>query len=94
MLRTLLVFAVLVPALCAAAFNRFPALLLYLWFALFRSQEWASRDISSLRLSLVSDLLPLVLSLIRPLVLAWPRCAVFRRPGGAFGDNNGYLLRT
>ena len=43
--------------LIAALSSRFGALLAYLWFALFRPQEWMWLDISSLRLSLVLGLL-------------------------------------
>lgn len=39
--------------MCAALTNRFAALLLYLWFALFRPQDWLWMDITSLRLSMV-----------------------------------------
>jgi probable O-glycosylation ligase (exosortase A-associated) len=43
--------------LATAVSSRFGALLVYLWFALFRPQEWMWIDISSLRLSLVLGLL-------------------------------------
>jgi putative inorganic carbon (HCO3(-)) transporter len=60
MLRTVFVFAILVPGLVAALGNRFAALLLYLWYALFRPQEWMWWDISSLRPSLVLGMLLVV----------------------------------
>ena len=53
LLRSLFVLAILVPGMCAALTNRFAALLLYLWFALFRPQDWLWMDITSLRLSMV-----------------------------------------
>jgi putative inorganic carbon (HCO3(-)) transporter len=53
LLRSLFVLAILVPGLAAAVFNRFAALLLYLWFALFRPQDWLWMDITRFRLSMV-----------------------------------------
>lgn len=53
MLRTLLVISIIVPGMIAALRDRFHALLLYLWFALFRPQEWLWIDVTALRLSLV-----------------------------------------
>jgi putative inorganic carbon (hco3(-)) transporter len=53
LLRSLFVLAILVPGMAAALTNRFAALLLYLWFALFRPQDWLWMDISRLRLSMV-----------------------------------------
>lgn len=64
MLRTLLVLAILVPGIFRAAFDRFSALMLYIWFALFRPQEWVYWDIESLRLSLVIGVMLLVPSLL------------------------------
>ena len=52
MLRTLLIFAILVPGIIFALTDRYKALLLYLWWAFFRPQEWIWFNISSLRLSL------------------------------------------
>ncbi len=69
MLRTLFVFGIIIPGIVAALSNRFAGLLLYLWFALFRPQEFAWVDFSSLRLSLVVGLIlvvPALLSGIRP----------------------------
>lgn len=60
MLRTLLVLVILIPGLTAAVASRFAALLTYLWFALFRPQEWLWVDISALRLSLVLSLLVVI----------------------------------
>lgn len=53
MIRLLIVSLVVALGLGASAFSRFAALLLYLWFAFFRPQEWVSIDITSLRLSMV-----------------------------------------
>jgi putative inorganic carbon (hco3(-)) transporter len=53
MLRTAFVALILIPGLAAAFFSRFSALLLYVWFAMFRPQEWLWIDISELRLSFV-----------------------------------------
>jgi probable O-glycosylation ligase (exosortase A-associated) len=53
MLRLALVFGIVFLGLGASFYSRFAALLLYLWFAFFRPQEWMWVDISSLRLSLV-----------------------------------------
>ena len=65
MLRTLLVFAILVPGVVLSLRSRYVALLMYLWFAMFRPQDWMWVDVTSLRLSLVLGLLlvvPAVLS--------------------------------
>ena len=59
-LRSLLIIAIMVPGVFIALFSRFFALQLYLWFALFRPQEWLWVDISQLRLSLVLGLILLV----------------------------------
>jgi putative inorganic carbon (hco3(-)) transporter len=50
--------------LVGAAVSRFYALLLYLWFALFRPQEWVWFDISSLRLSLILGIILVVPSIL------------------------------
>jgi len=60
MLRTIFVLIILIPGLAAALGSRFAALLVYLWFALFRPQEWIWIDITALRLSLVLSLLVVV----------------------------------
>ncbi len=60
MLRTLLVLIVLIPGLAAALVSRYAALLVYLWFAMFRPQEWLWVDITGLRLSLVLSLLVVI----------------------------------
>jgi len=60
----LLVMAILIPGICAAAFNRFYALLLYFWFALFRPQEWVWWDLSGLRVSLVIGILLVLPSVV------------------------------
>lgn len=63
LLRSLFVLAILVPGIAAALFNRVAALLVYLWFALFRPQDWLWIDVTSLRLSLLLGVLLLVPSL-------------------------------
>jgi probable O-glycosylation ligase (exosortase A-associated) len=52
MLRAILVFTILAVGVGAGMGSRFSALLLYLWFALFRPQEFLWIDISSLHPSL------------------------------------------
>jgi probable O-glycosylation ligase (exosortase A-associated) len=52
--------AILIPGFFAALRNRYVALLMYLWFALFRPQDWMWFDITSLRLSMVFGLMLLV----------------------------------
>ena len=56
--------AIFVPGFYAALRSRYAALLMYLWFALFRPQEWIWIDITSLRLSLVLGLVLLGPSLL------------------------------
>jgi putative inorganic carbon (hco3(-)) transporter len=51
--RSLLIISIIVPGMIAGLRDRFPALLLYLWFALFRPQEWLWIDVTALRLSLI-----------------------------------------
>jgi putative inorganic carbon (hco3(-)) transporter len=53
MLRSLFVLAILGPGIYGALRSRYLALLVYLWFALFRPQEWIWIDITSLRLSML-----------------------------------------
>src|SRR5262245_2349159 len=60
MLRSLFILAILVPGLLAAVRSRYAALIMYLWFALFRPQDWLWIDINSLRLSLVIGVLLLI----------------------------------
>src|SRR6185295_10396042 len=64
MLRTIFIFAILVPGILLALTDRYKALLLYLWFALFRPQEWVWFDISNLRLSLILGLILVIPSLL------------------------------
>src|SRR5688572_7361764 len=52
MLRAILVFSILGIGFVAAVYSRFAALLLYLWFALFRPQEFLWFDISAWQPSL------------------------------------------
>jgi probable O-glycosylation ligase (exosortase A-associated) len=53
MLRLTFLLAVVVFGLCAATVDAFYGLLLYLWFAYFRPQEWVWVDVTALRLSLI-----------------------------------------
>ena len=69
MLRALIVLSILVPGSVAAFRDRFAALLLYLWFALFRPQEWLWMDVTSLHLSLILGLLFLIPCLVTGV---WP----------------------
>ena len=64
MLRSLLVLAVLVPGFFAALMDGYAGLLMYLWFALFRPQDWLWIDITSLRVSMVLGIVMLGRSLI------------------------------
>ena len=64
MLRSLLIVAILIPGVVAAVRSRFAALLLYIWFALFRPQEWLWVDTTSLRLSLMIGMLFVVPCLV------------------------------
>jgi len=68
MLRSLFILAILVPGLLAAVRSRYAALLLYLWFALFRPQDWLWIDINRLRLSLVIGVLLLVPGIVSGIV--------------------------
>src|SRR2546428_8066173 len=58
--RTLFVMSILVPGLFMALRDRFKALLLYLWFAFFRPQDWMWLDISALKPSLALGLVLIV----------------------------------
>ncbi|MEP7304812.1 MAG: O-antigen ligase family protein [Acidobacteriota bacterium] len=64
MLRTILVLLILVPGIVRALWDRYAALLLYLWFAFFRPQDWMWIDVTGLRLSLFLGLLLLFPSLL------------------------------
>lgn len=65
MLRLILVGSVLAIGLVASVVSRFAALLLYVWFALFRPQEWLwTNAMADLRLSLVVALLLIVPSVL------------------------------
>ncbi len=55
---------ILIPGIVAGLFSRFAALQLYLWFALFRPQEWLWIDVSQLRLSLLIGLLLVIPSVL------------------------------
>jgi putative inorganic carbon (hco3(-)) transporter len=64
MLRTLFILAILAVGTGAAIYSRFGALLLYLWFAIFRPQEWVWVDLSSLHLSLIIGFVFVIPSLL------------------------------
>jgi probable O-glycosylation ligase (exosortase A-associated) len=64
MLRSLFVLGILALGLVCSVVSRFAALLTYVWFALFRPQEFLWMDVSSWRLSLVIGLLLLIPSLL------------------------------
>jgi len=64
MLRNLIVMSILVPGFFLALKDRFNALLLYLWFAFFRPQDWMYFDISVLKPSLVLGLVLIVPSIL------------------------------
>lgn len=64
MLRSLFVFCIVLWGVYGTARSAFGALLFYLWFALFRPQEWLWVDISGYRPSLVVGLLLVVRCLI------------------------------
>src|SRR4029079_11418681 len=64
MLRSLFILAILVPGLLASVRSRYAALVMYLWFALFRPQDWLWIDITSLRISLVLGALLLLPGLV------------------------------
>lgn len=65
MLRLLFVGGILAVGLAASLWSRFAALLTYVWFALFRPQEWLwTGGVESLRLSLAVALLLIVPSLL------------------------------
>ena len=64
MLRTLFILSILVPGFFLSLKNRYVALLMYLWFALFRPQDWMWIDITSLRLSLLLGIILTVPALL------------------------------
>ena len=68
-MRATLVILIVAAGLLLSLRSRFIALLLYLWFALFRPQEWTWGAIESLRLSMVTGL-----ALVVPALLTgvWP----------------------
>jgi putative inorganic carbon (hco3(-)) transporter len=53
MLRLIFVSIILIGGFAAMTVNRFAALLLYLWYAIFRPETWIWYDIAGLRLSLI-----------------------------------------
>jgi putative inorganic carbon (HCO3(-)) transporter len=63
-LRSLLILCIFVPGFYAALRSRYWALLMYLWFALFRPQDWIWVDITNLRLSMLLGVVLLVPALL------------------------------
>jgi probable O-glycosylation ligase (exosortase A-associated) len=68
MLRTLFVFGIILPGVMAALYSRMAGLCLYIWFALFRPEEWMWIDIRPYRPSLILGLLVLLPSLIQGII--------------------------
>ncbi len=64
MLRTLFVAIVLLVGVTAGLKSRFAALLLYVWFALFRPEDWLWIDISAVHPSLLAGLFLVVPALL------------------------------
>src|SRR5262245_11942629 len=69
MLRMIFIAAFLIPGVLVALFSRYWALLLYLWNALFRPQDFAYLATDTFRLSFVLGLLlviPCLFTLVLP----------------------------
>jgi hypothetical protein len=69
MLRTIAFILAMTVGVGAALSSRFGGLLFYLWFGLFRPQEWVWIDVESFRLSLIAGalfVLPCVFSGVWP----------------------------
>jgi probable O-glycosylation ligase (exosortase A-associated) len=64
LLRSIAFIVLMTAGTIAAVLNRFAALLVYLWFALFRPQEWVWTDITNLHLSFVLGAILVVPSLL------------------------------
>jgi probable O-glycosylation ligase (exosortase A-associated) len=64
MLRSLFILSIIIPGFFAALRSRYWALLMYLWFALFRPQEWMWVDITGLRLSMLLGIILLVPAIV------------------------------
>ena len=69
MLRTIAFVLAMIVGIGAAATSRFGGLLFYLWFALFRPQEWVWIDVEAFRLSLIAGSLFVVPCLLTGV---WP----------------------
>jgi putative inorganic carbon (hco3(-)) transporter len=69
MLRTIAFIIAMTVGIGAAVSSRFGGLLFYLWFSLFRPQDWVWIDVESFRLSLISGALFVVPCLFTG---AWP----------------------
>lgn len=64
MLRLIFIGVILASGLTASIWSRFAALLTYVWFALFRPQEWTWIPLGSLRLSLITGIMLVIPSLL------------------------------
>lgn len=64
MLRTIAFVVAMLVGFGAGLFSRYAALLFYLWFAIFRPQEWVWIDIEQFRFSLLVGLLLIVPSIL------------------------------
>jgi probable O-glycosylation ligase (exosortase A-associated) len=64
MLRALFVLAILIPGFLAGCLHPFAALLLYVWYAMFRPEAWVWFDLASYRVSLIIGVLLLVRTLM------------------------------
>lgn len=80
MLRSSFVLLILIPGFFMALRDRFVALLMYLWFAFFKPQDWIWIDISSLRLSLVFGLVLVVPAIFSGI---WPNLTHLLSVGNA-----------
>lgn len=64
MLRAIFVFSILIPGIFWAMTSRFRALLMYLWFAFFRPQEWVWFSIQQYRFSVILGIILVIPALL------------------------------
>src|SRR5690349_2943708 len=69
MLRTIAFILAMTVGISAAVWTRFGGLLFYLWFSLFRPQDWVWIDVEAFRLSLFAGALFVLPSLLSGV---WP----------------------
>lgn len=69
MLRLVFVGVILAGGLTGAVFSRYIGLLLYMWFAIFRPQEWLWTDVRDMRASMIIGILFVVPALLTGV---WP----------------------